>query len=190
MPEPYYDLYKNTPCFTLFGLQLPHWQDTRAHIGLSYHDLYKNTLCFTLLGLRLPHWQDTRAHIGLSYHDLYKNTPCFTLLGLQLPYWQDTRAHIDLSKTSAWRRRFSNHENLTYQAHELTPEYILPELLLAAPWSAWRICRHDNRKENKEEKGVVMSWRSLHRGDSFWMHSGPESHHCRWQPGLLALFPA
>ena len=39
-------------------------------------------------------------------------------------------------------------------------------------------------------KGVVVSRLELSRGDSFLIHSDPVSHHCRWQPVLLALLPA
>ena len=39
-------------------------------------------------------------------------------------------------------------------------------------------------KRCSDEQGSVAQRRQLD------MHSGPESHHCRWQPVLLALLPA
>ena len=43
--------------------------------------------------------------------------------------------------------------------------------------------------QKESQKGGVVSRWNLHRGDSL-KHSSPVSHHCRWQPVLLALLPA
>ena len=75
-----------------------------------------------------------------------------------------------MARSSAWRRRFSKHENLTYQALNRFG------------------ARHFGVEVNKGKGGVVSRW-NLHRGDSL-KHSSPVSHHCRWQPVLLALLPA
>ena len=70
------------------------------------------------------------------------------------------------------------------------PQLLVLTFLLIGRVEARRNVGDAQKPMQKEsQKGGVVSRWNLHRGDSL-KHSSPVSHHCRWQPVLLALLPA